>query len=44
MNKDYFSGRMSVRNYEKKHIPEEVLDSILERAMRAPTCGNMQLY
>ncbi|MDE6650692.1 MAG: nitroreductase family protein [Muribaculaceae bacterium] len=44
MNKDYFSGRMSVRNYEKKHIPEEVLDDILERAMRAPTCGNMQLY
>lgn len=44
MGKDYFSNRASVRDYEKKHIPEELLDNILERAMRAPTCGNMQLY
>lgn len=44
MEKEYFSSRVSVRNYEKKHIPESLLDSILERAMRAPTCGNMQLY
>ncbi|MDE6741900.1 MAG: nitroreductase family protein [Muribaculaceae bacterium] len=44
MEKDYFSKRTSVRNYEKRHIPESLLDSILERAMRAPTCGNMQLY
>lgn len=44
MGKDYFSNRTTVRNYEKKHIPEELLDNILERAMRAPTCGNMQLY
>lgn len=44
MEKDYFANRKSVRNYKKLHIPEELLDSILERAMRAPTCGNMQLY
>ena len=44
MGKEYFSNRVSVRNYEKKRIPESLLDSILERAMRAPTCGNMQLY
>lgn len=44
MEKDYFSNRVSVRNYEQKHIPEELLDNILEKAMRAPTCGNMQLY
>ncbi len=44
MKKDYFSNRVTVRNYSKKHIPEELLDSILEKAMRAPTCGNMQLY
>ncbi|MDE6481071.1 MAG: nitroreductase family protein [Muribaculaceae bacterium] len=44
MEKDYFANRKSVRNYTKLHIPEELLDSILERAMRAPTCGNMQLY
>ncbi|MDE6019126.1 MAG: nitroreductase family protein [Muribaculaceae bacterium] len=44
MKKDYFSNRTTVRNYAKKHIPEDILDSILEKAMRAPTCGNMQLY
>lgn len=44
MEKDYFKNRKSVRNYSKEHIPEDLLDSILERAMRAPTCGNMQLY
>ncbi len=44
MKKDYFGERATVRNYTKRHIPESLLDSILERAMRAPTCGNMQLY
>ncbi|MDE5997279.1 MAG: nitroreductase family protein [Muribaculaceae bacterium] len=44
MEKDYFTNRKSVRNYRRQHIPEELLDSILEKAMRAPTCGNMQLY
>ncbi len=44
MVKDYFSNRATVRNYQKKAIPEDLLDSILDRAMRAPTCGNMQLY
>jgi len=41
---DYFSKRKSVRDYQDSHIPEKMLDGILERAMRAPTCGNMQLY
>ncbi len=44
MEKDYFANRKTVRSYKKQHIPEDLLDSILERAMRAPTCGNMQLY
>ena len=44
MEKDYFANRKSVRNYKKLHISDELLDNILERAMRAPTCGNMQLY
>lgn len=44
MEKDYFTNRKSVRNYKEQHIPEELLDNILEKAMRAPTCGNMQLY
>ncbi len=44
MTPDYFENRKSVRSYKQEHIPEELLDDILERAMRAPTCGNMQLY
>ncbi|MDE6341592.1 MAG: nitroreductase family protein [Muribaculaceae bacterium] len=44
MEKEYFSNRASVRNYDRRNIPENVLDDILTRAMRAPTCGNMQLY
>lgn len=44
MKQDYFSKRVSVRNYSDKIIPESQLTSIIERAMRAPTCGNMQLY
>lgn len=44
MCKDYFSTRSSVRQFSNKEIPVSLLESILERAMRAPTCGNMQLY
>ncbi len=41
---DYFASRRTIRNYTNKHIPENLLKSIIEKAMRAPTCGNMQLY
>ena len=44
MNNSYFFERRSIRNFEKKEVPEKLLDSILERAMKAPTTGNMQLY
>ena len=44
MNESYFSERRSVRNFLKKEVPEELLESILEKAMKAPTTGNMQLY
>ena len=45
MEKDYFASRATVRAYDpERHISDELLDSILERAMRAPTTGNMQLY
>lgn len=36
--------RRSIRKYSERDISSEQLDAILERAMRAPTCGNMQLY
>lgn len=39
-----FETRRSVRKYSDKEVSRELLDSILEAAMRAPTCGNMQLY
>lgn len=44
MIKEYFTTRRSVRNYQQKEMPEDMVKSIVERAMRAPTCGNMQLY
>lgn len=44
MNESYFSERRSVRNFLKKEVPEELLESILAKAMKAPTTGNMQLY
>ena len=40
----YFFNRVSVRNFQNEEIPNEFLNEILETAMRAPTCGNMQLY
>ena len=44
MEKDYFSNRVTVRDFNGQHIPDEMLTNIIEKAMRAPTCGNMQLY
>ncbi len=44
MSKDYFSERVSVRNYTDREIPQDLIREIIEKAMRAPTCGNMQLY
>lgn len=36
--------RHTVRNYSQQEVSDKLLDEILEAAMRAPTCGNMQLY
>lgn len=41
---EYFSQRRSFRNFSSEEISDEKLFSILENSMRAPTCGNMQLY
>ncbi len=40
----YFGSRRSVRRFEERTVDEGLLRSILTRAMKAPTCGNMQLY
>ena len=34
----------SIRHFKSTPIPEELLQSLLEAASRASTCGNMQLY
>lgn len=44
MKQDYFSSRRTIRKFKDTPVSQELMDSILERAMRAPTCGNMQLY
>ena len=44
MNNSYFTDRRSVRNFSAKEVPDSLLRSILERAEKAPTTGNMQLY
>ena len=41
---NYFKNRRTVRKYSDKPVSNELLNKILEEAMRAPTTGNMQLY
>ncbi|MBR3455876.1 MAG: NADPH-dependent oxidoreductase [Bacteroidaceae bacterium] len=36
--------RRSIRKYQSTPIPEDLLNRLLEEAMRTPTMGNMQLY
>lgn len=36
--------RRTIRKYSDKEVTDELLNSLLERAMRTPTMGNMQLY
>lgn len=39
-----FERRRSVRKYSEREVSKELLEAIIGAAMRAPTCGNMQLY
>ena len=39
---DTVLSRRSIRRYEKKDIPKEVLDKILEAGRQAPSAGNKQ--
>lgn len=41
---NYFKKRRSVRKFMDREVPDSIIDSIIERAMKAPTTGNMQLY
>lgn len=44
MENNFFSNRHSFRNFTKQIISDKLLEDIIKEAMRAPTCGNMQLY
>ncbi|MDE7160266.1 MAG: nitroreductase family protein [Muribaculaceae bacterium] len=41
---NYFQSRRTVRRFSGREVPPALVESILERAVKAPTCGNMQLY
>lgn len=44
MNDNYFLSRRSCRNFKSDKIDSQKLEEIVFKAMKAPTCGNMQLY
>jgi len=41
---DLINKRTSLRNYDDKDVSKDVLSTIINAAMRAPTAGNMMLY
>jgi len=41
---DIIKGRRSIRNYQEKEIPEEILNDILEAVRWAPSWGNKQCW
>lgn len=44
MDQNYFLERRSCRNFKSSAIDESIINDIIINAMKAPTCGNMQLY
>lgn len=44
MKKTYFTERRSVRKFSGKEVSDHLLKEIIEKAMKAPNTGNMQLY
>ena len=41
---DLLMGRSSLRNFSDREVPDNVIKTVLEAAMRAPTAGNLQPY
>ena len=41
---DLINKRVSLRKYADKEVSDEVLDVVLNSAMRAPTAGNVMMY
>lgn len=45
MNTDeFFRNRKTIRRFSDRAVSGELLNEILESAIKAPSCGNMQLY
>lgn len=44
MSENYFLSRKSCRNFSSVPLPLEKIKDIITQAVKAPTCGNMQLY
>ena len=44
MSTDFFLKRKTIRRYSDAAISDDLLDSLIEKAMQAPTLGGMQLY
>lgn len=44
MTENYFLKRKSCRIFSSKKIDTQLLEDIILKAAKAPTCGNMQLY
>lgn len=44
MDNNIFSSRRTIRKFSQKAVDDSLLRSLLEKAMKAPTTGNMQLY
>lgn len=42
--KEYFENRRTIRRFSGREVSDEEITRLVEKAMRAPTCGNMQLY
>ncbi len=43
-NMSYFKTRKSIRKFSDKPLDITLINDIVEEAVKAPTCGNMQLY
>lgn len=44
MDTTYFRQRRTIRKFKADEVSPRMIKEIVELAMRAPTCGNMQLY
>lgn len=44
LSTDYFTKRKSCRNFNPQKISKKEIETIVMKATKAPTCGDMQLY